>query len=546
MATQKKKSSTKQKKAAPKTNTAQRESTRRALTDDAKQARMEVWATKLGVSKDVVHQLNDKYGSYSYTMMQRAMAEPAKLMSDVGEGYKGSKGAIEYLAKGTLTSEQIAKVTGEKSTLKVDNNLAQAKLDAARREAAAIEAGKRNNPVAQAKKEADKKNDKLVARVDNKKQQNTGDNKARAAIRDETARKEQERVRAEKAAQEKAAKEKAAQEKAAKEKAAQEKAAQEKALAAKERVAKEKAEQEAKVKGNAGDKAAAGKAPYKEGQAPAEVAEKAEEMTLDDYMQHYKKEDKPLTGQKLVDAAWNDFGKSEGLRRFVYQDSKGHPTIGNGHLIIRKDQIYSKAAVEQYKEKFKKLQLMKGDRALTADEKGKLYDNLIANMRKTGKIGDTSQYGCLSTAGMKQTFSGDFAVNYDKAKRVFPDIDKYPLKTQLSVVHAYYAGAGNIITNTITGNTGKYAAATRKKLAPYKGVDKSDPEAVQNMILAVRDTKHTSRNELKTGKEGLDSIQYAQQSWVQQQIELEQQQKRVFTAPWQVAQAQANAGNGNG
>jgi len=229
MATQKKKSSTKQKKAAPKTNTAQRESTRRALTDDAKQARMEVWATKLGVSKDVVHQLNDKYGSYSYTMMQRAMAEPAKLMSDVGEGYKGSKGAIEYLAKGTLTSEQIAKVTGEKSTLKVDNNLAQAKLDAARREAAAIEAGKRNNPVAQAKKEADKKNDKLVARVDNKKQQNTGDNKARAAIRDETARKEQERVRAEKAAQEKAAKEKAAQEKAAKEKAAQEKAAQEKA-----------------------------------------------------------------------------------------------------------------------------------------------------------------------------------------------------------------------------------------------------------------------------------------------------------------------------
>ena len=244
MATQKKKSSTKQKKAAPKTNTAQRESTRRALTDDAKQARMEVWATKLGVSKDVVHQLNDKYGSYSYTMMQRAMAEPAKLMSDVGEGYKGSKGAVEYLAKGTLTSEQIAKVTGEKSTLKVDNNLAQAQLDAARREAAAIEAGKRNNPVAQAKKEADKKNDKLVARVDNKKQQDTGDNKARAAIRDEAARKEQERVRAAKAAQEKAAQEKAAQEKAA----------QEKALAAKERVAKEKAEQEAKAKGNTGDK----------------------------------------------------------------------------------------------------------------------------------------------------------------------------------------------------------------------------------------------------------------------------------------------------
>ena len=148
--------------------------TRKTLSDDAKNARMEAWAAKLGLSKTQLKEFQYKYGPYAYTIMQKAMTHPTDLMKAIGEGYKNSKAAILHFVDKDISSDKIAKVVGERSALKVDNAIAKAKIDDARKEVAEMEAGKRDLAVAKKKEEqkkAKEKQDRVVAKVEKKKEE---------------------------------------------------------------------------------------------------------------------------------------------------------------------------------------------------------------------------------------------------------------------------------------------------------------------------------------------------------------------------------------
>jgi len=165
-----------------------------SLSDDAKQARMETWAVKLGMPKDVVQQLQDKYGSYAYTLMQKAMMGPTALVAacenkNVKEFNVKSREAVDYLVKKDLSSEQIAKAVGEKSSLKVDRQLADDKIAKAQKGAETGAADNVEKKKAEAQKKAIEEQKKLEAKAD-KKKDNQSDKEAQEKAAKEKAEKE--------------------------------------------------------------------------------------------------------------------------------------------------------------------------------------------------------------------------------------------------------------------------------------------------------------------------------------------------------------------
>lgn len=57
---------------------------KKALTEDAKIARIETWATSLGLDpKETSTVLIEKYGPYAYDIMYAAMMKPSVLMNAV-------------------------------------------------------------------------------------------------------------------------------------------------------------------------------------------------------------------------------------------------------------------------------------------------------------------------------------------------------------------------------------------------------------------------------------------------------------------------------
>ena len=188
MATQRRKKSAKVQKKAP-----ARTTVRQALSGDAKQARMEVWAAKLGLPKDVVKDLQDKYGSYAYTMMQQAMLSPTPLISKAtgardaqnikqaigkvtGRGDLSSKNAVLYLAKADLSSDQIAQAVGEKSSLKVDRQLADDRVAKVKSDTLSVEVADTT------KQKANEEQKKLEAKADKKKEEQASKGQTRVSV----------------------------------------------------------------------------------------------------------------------------------------------------------------------------------------------------------------------------------------------------------------------------------------------------------------------------------------------------------------------------
>ena len=72
-------------------NTAQSQLTARQIRN------MKGWAKRVGLSEDVVQQLQEKYGANAHKLMMKAMMEPAYLMKKLGRGHQSSKKTIEML-----------------------------------------------------------------------------------------------------------------------------------------------------------------------------------------------------------------------------------------------------------------------------------------------------------------------------------------------------------------------------------------------------------------------------------------------------------------
>jgi hypothetical protein len=220
--------------------------------------------------------------------------------------------------------------------------------------------------------------------------------------------------------------------------------------------------------------------------------ELVKQMTIDDYRMYCKPEDKPApTYQALEEAAWNDFGKGEGLIEDLYLDHLGHATIGNGHLVLHKDHLYDKKKLAAYKKSYIELPLInKKGKALSTEEKENQFEVLLNNMRQrtlkrkripyAGSRIIFPEFGQLNEAGMRQVFNDDFKFHYSRIKYdpynkrvMFPNFEHFLLPVQLEILHTLYAGQISALYKRTTGHNNNLAlihqavSDTRMPIASY-------------------------------------------------------------------------------
>jgi hypothetical protein len=254
--------------------------------------------------------------------------------------------------------------------------------------------------------------------------------------------------------------------------------------------------------------------------------ELVKQMTIDDYRMYCKPEDKPApTYQALEEAAWNDFGKGEGLIEDLYLDHLGHATIGNGHLVLHKDHLYDKKKLAAYKKSYIELPLInKKGKALSTEEKENQFEVLLNNMRqrtlKTKRIPYAGsriifpEFGQLNEAGMRQVFNDDFKFHYSRVKYdpynkrvMFPNFEHFLLPVQLEILHTLYAGQISALYKRTTGHNNNLAlihqavSDTRMPIASYgekqtiKKAGLSLRHAEQSyVVIALRKYKESSQD----------------------------------------------------
>ena len=92
--------------------TIRRSTVKKELSEDAKKAKMEQWAVRLGLPKNTAQKMLDKYGPYAYQMMEKAIVEPMNIKPIVNGKFRSSAGCVRYFVNNTLSDEQISKITG--------------------------------------------------------------------------------------------------------------------------------------------------------------------------------------------------------------------------------------------------------------------------------------------------------------------------------------------------------------------------------------------------------------------------------------------------
>ena len=87
--------------------------TKKTLSEDAKNARMELWATRLGLDKSIVEKLNKQYGPYAYELMRQAQY-PGNFNKKTGYPYTSAAKMVQNFLdpKTAPSAEQIAKAVG--------------------------------------------------------------------------------------------------------------------------------------------------------------------------------------------------------------------------------------------------------------------------------------------------------------------------------------------------------------------------------------------------------------------------------------------------
>lgn len=375
---------------------------KKQLSDDVKIARVEIWASKLGMDpKETSAALMEKYGPYAYDVMCAAMMKPVVAVKQVGGQVRNSKEAAAYFIDQDISVESLAKVLGK------DAQTMETEI-AAYREA---------HP------------------------------KAEETAEQREIRERQEQFNSH---------------------------------------FNEEMNRHHEVEGKAVD--------------PEKVD--ISKMTLEDYAKYCRPEDKPAANyEELVEKAYEDFGKGEGLLKDLYLDAKGYPTIGNGHLVLHRDALNNPKMLNNYREAFVQMPLLGANgKPLTEAQKKVQFAQIELAMRKgTFKTSGgcpnivlSPATGKLNDEGVKDIFKQDFRYTYKKAKEVVPNIDKMPLPVQLAVLHSTFAygNAKNLRT-----------------------VDVNSPAEVMDRVDKLRNRKGTSKGERRTIEQGNDSIRIAQDNY---------------------------------
>ena len=173
------------------------------------------------------------------------------------------------------------------------------------------------------------------------------------------------------------------------------------------------------------------------------------QMTLDDYAKYCRPEDKPAANyDELVDKAYEDFGKGEGVIPCLYLDAKGYPTMGNGHLVLHPDVLDDPKRLAAYRDMYVNTPLIgAGGKPLNAEQKRVQFSQIERAMRNNSF---KTSGGCpnkvlipmtgkLNEAGIKHIFKQDFKYAYNTTKKVVPNLDKMPLPVQLAALHTTFA-----------------------------------------------------------------------------------------------------------
>ena len=433
--------------------------TRQVLSEDAKRAKMEIWAIRAGLDKSAVDKMITLYGSYAYDLMRQAQF-PGDLAKKTGYPYASTNKMIKNLLddEKKMTTEQVAKAVGvSKET--VEQNIS----------------GRDIPPTTPAQERFD-------ARVD-------GHTSATPAQ---------------------------------------------------------------PTQGNEGATPPAAPAPSQGSEAPAPTTPDENmgvtppthaNMTLDDYAANYAPGKGPLTGQALRDAAYNDFGKGEGmsLRLYVEQQNYGHPTIGTGCIVVHRDLCQEPpinqnkhGTVAGWKAEFRKQKLTdENGRLLSNAEKDKIFEdlrtavrnntlrtrneggyNIIVSPASAAKVRTTPQevrriFDERFDAKLKEVQLALGKGNLAKGQEIF---NKYPRDLQLALVHTYFAGTpGKTLTKDVRAGR----------------VDPENPMAMVDEIKKLRSSRsegnrhsmnRASEAEMRTRENARDSLNYAQNRMAEQYI----------------------------
>lgn len=237
------------------------------------------------------------------------------------------------------------------------------------------------------------------------------------------------------------------------------------------------------------------------------------QMTLEDYVKYCDPEDKPAKDYNdLVEKAYEDFGKGEGVIQKLYLDSKGYPTIGNGHLVLHPDYLKNSNSLKSAKLSYMNIPLMGANgKPLTLEQKSVQFSQIVdaykkGNFRTSGGCPNyvlSPQTGRLNESGVKAIFKQDFKNIYNRTKEVVPNIDKMPLPVQMAVLHCTFA----------------YGNARR-----LRTVDVNNPAELVDRVKELRG-KRCSRGERSTIKNANDSIQNAQDGYKYAKIKYAELQK---------------------
>lgn len=447
----------------------------RALSEDAKKAKMEQWAVRVNLPKETAQKLLEKYGPYAYNIMKDAMLEPTSLMRKAGKRITTSKNAIKYFLETDLDTSQLAKIVNE-NELKVQRNLADYQILTAQ---ATEQPSEQRENIEEIQAQAEAENEHLNNQVN-----------ARDAEKVELTDKQKQDM-----------KRWARQIHLSTD-------SMNKLIAKYGTIAydivHDSMYKPSVVMRNMGERALGSSKktieyflnndiePEKIAQAlgksveevKASIENKPENNQINDLQptayaeppaqQDYESDSienmstQPAQNARdLQNKAYANFAKSEGKRHDIYLDCLGHPTTGVGHLIFNLNDINNPRKMEKWKTAF----LDSCDYPnMNKEQQAALFDNLAAEMKKakdyqrihncsldtaltktTLRAANVNGAGWNLTAawvqkaklnenGIRKAFNKDFDYWYTQTKAKLPQIDTYPLPVQLSAIHTAFAG----------------------------------------------------------------------------------------------------------
>ena len=219
-----------------------------------------------------------------------------------------------------------------------------------------------------------------------------------------------------------------------------------------------------------------------------------ERVTLGEYASYMEANSYDTGYDAFLAAAYDDFVRGEGKLNQAYVCKNGYPTIGVGAL------FYDPNKPNAYRSRYVGFNMRDPNTGalLTREQKEANYDLLIKCMQEgtvstrqipgAGSYIDYPPLGKMDDAECRRVFNNDVTFWYGKMKETIPNLDQYPVKAQLAIVHMGFGGLKPRLDENL------------------KGVDKNDPEAVMAVVERICTNVRVSSGMMNTIREARAEI----------------------------------------